>query len=55
MGYSQYLQQQQLMTERLLLVAVLIMIVMLILAFFYADQLIQRLDALNILGRLLPR
>jgi len=53
MGYSQYLQQQQLMTERLLLVAVLIMIVMLILAFFYADQLIQRLDALNILGRLI--
>ncbi len=52
MGYSQYLQQQQLMTERLLLVAVVIMIVMLILAFFYADQLIQRLDALNVLGRL---
>jgi len=53
MGYSQYLQTQQLMTERLLLIAVVIMIVMLVLAFFYADQLIQRLDALNVFGKLL--
>jgi hypothetical protein len=52
MGYSQYLQRQQLMTERLLLIAVVIMIVMLLLAFFYADQLIQRIDALNVFSRL---
>lgn len=53
LGYSQYLQKQQLMTERLLLIAVVIMIVMLVLAFFYANQLIQRLDALNVFSRLL--
>lgn len=55
MGYSQHLQQQQLMTERLLLIAVVIMILMLILAFVYADQLIQRLDALDILSKLITR
>jgi hypothetical protein len=52
MGYSQYLQQQQLMTERLLLVAVVIMIMMLIMAFFYANELIGRIDALNVFSRL---
>jgi len=55
LGYSQYLQKQQLMTERLLLIAVVIMIVMLLVAFFYAEQLIQRIDALDIISKLAYR
>ena len=52
LGYSQYLQMQQLLTERLLLIAVLILIIMLVGAFFYADQLIQRIDALDMLSKI---
>jgi hypothetical protein len=52
MGYSQYLQQQQLLTERMLLIAVVILIVMMILAFVYAEQLIGRIDALNVIGKM---
>lgn len=51
LGYSQYMQKQQLLTERLLLVAVLILIIMLLGVFFYAEQLIQRIDALDILSK----
>jgi len=51
-GYSQRLQQQQLMTERLLLVAVIIMIILLLVGFFYAEQLISRIDALNVFSRM---
>jgi len=53
MGYSQYLQQQQLLTERLLLIAVIILIAMLIIAFLYAQELITRIDALNVLSRII--
>jgi hypothetical protein len=52
LGYSQYLQMQQLLTERLLLIAVLILIVMLVGAFFYAEQLIQRIDSLDIFSKM---
>jgi len=53
MGYSQYLQRQQLLTERLLLVAVIILIAMLIIGFLYAQALIGRIDALNFLSRMI--
>ena len=52
MGYSQYLQRQQLMTERLLLIVVVIMILMLVVGFIYANALISKIDALNIFSRM---
>jgi hypothetical protein len=52
LGYSQYLQKELLKTDRLLLIAVVILIVMLIAAFWYGFLLIQRIDELNVLGKL---
>lgn len=52
LGYSQYLQQKMLKVNILLLVSVVILIIMLVLGFIYANSLIQRIDALDILSRM---
>ena len=52
MGYSQYLQTQILKTDRLLLIAVIILIVILLVGFYYGWELIQRIDALDVVSKL---
>ena len=52
MGYSQYLQQKMLKVNTLLLICVLVLIVMLVVGFLYANSLIQRIDALDVISKL---
>ena len=52
LGYSQYLQQELLKTNKLLLICAIVLIVMMLFGGFYAFNLVQRIDALNIVSRI---
>lgn len=52
LGYSQYLQQQTLKVNQYLLLAVVLLVVMIAVGAWYANNLVTRIDDLNILGRL---
>jgi phage gp46-like protein len=52
LGYSQYLQRQTLKTNQFLLIAVVVLVLMLAVGAWYAQSLVQRIDDLNVLGRL---
>jgi len=51
-GYSQKLQQEQVFATRLLLYAVIVLIIILIIGGIYGYSLIQRIDALDPLARM---
>lgn len=55
LGYSQYLQQKALTVNKLLLVSVIVLIVLLVAAFWYANTLITRIDALNVFSKIANR
>ena len=52
LGFSQYLQQKALTVNKLLLVSVIVLIALLLVAFWYANNLIARIDALDVFSRL---
>lgn len=52
LGYSQYLQKEMLKTDRLLLFAVLVLLALLVVGGIYAYMLIQKIDAMNVVGNM---
>lgn len=54
-SYSQLLQRKMLRVNILLLISMIILIVLLLIGFFYAHQLIERIDSLDILSKMISR
>ncbi len=53
LGYSQYLQQKILKINTMLLIAVIILIIMIGIGFLYAHALIQRVDQLDLVSKMI--
>ena len=52
LGYSQILQQKLLKINIMLLVCMFVLIFMLVVGFLYADSLINRIDALDLVSKM---